>query len=547
MGARGDNKRQVDIKLQQRMVELKVYQCRITMAIATVGLGLVLAPNVIFIEPHRRAIRTLIFMLIVYIPCLLFTFGWLSLTSLRTDIASSVVMFAIVFTTMSMSDDSHFFLLASNRTIIRLCVSLMLLDIRKAVPLNTLVSMTICFKYTSNIGVMHASSLAINHVVGFLIMEFAVFTGVLTVTFLVQYWTEGRIRAMLEAEGARHGMHKLLNTLCDAVLNLGPELRINTPTPQFLHMLGRHHGDNDDKYEEGTAFATHIASESDQLRFHEFMSSSTYRATCCLAGDCLDNVSTEADRGLPAVLHVHLQDAKGSHFPVEIFHACLPDGEHQPGHLLGIRVVGELPLAEAPTHALDGQLQMRPVAQASSRRSPSSRRSSRSSSSWESMMTWKRTPLPELIGISLCVDALDPCLKILECTLRFVADKEGGSDDCVPGFMDWISDKPRAQQFKSLMQSYLNEAANGCSSLRNTVGPLLLQPLALAANGQFHLISNVVEFSIKDPDSDEEEPGHQESECSWPVLIELKQFSRLQQNYTRRLKKPSMYPVAEGE
>lgn len=558
-GERSGGNRPVDVKVQQLMLEFKVNQYHIAMALASFFFCIVLVPTLLFLETTPRLTIVQCFLLLPYIPSLVFTFTSFRLSPRSVDLFCSLCVFFQILRCFVTNGDFTFFSFAGSRVILRVVLSLIFIDIRKMVICNILLSIAVCWQYKSNIIVFHQESLCRDHLIGFLILELTVLSGVVILAVVVQLWIESRLRATLDAECAHHGMHKLLSTLCDAVLRLGPELHVTNSTPQLLHLLGHQQGSYSsiDHTLDGSSFISLIASKSDQRRFQKFISDSRSHMT-----------AAQAEGGPPALIPLHMQDAHGRQIPVEVFHAHLPDAEQRPGHLLGIRLVGELPTVDASDTSPESTLQhVREHASATldlrsglsaalPRRRISSRASSKSSASLESVLTYQQAPLSQIANVSFVVDAFDPKLRISACTVHLVENNE---DTPTYGILDCIPNKAEAQQFLTMLQANLNAHALGFSSDCLEAGPLHLQLPMLTSDNCFHLMSGSVSISLQRPApdgelmpdgeyavSEEHDMFNSEFITSLPVILKLESLSHLERVWTRRLKKPRMSPVIEG-
>merc|ERR1719329_2141876 len=161
-------------------------------------------------------------------------------------------------------------------------------------------------------------------------------------------------------------------------------------------------------------FDQYLASDSDRQRFADFIRDSTV-----------------LHEGLPCALHVHLRDSMGSQFAVELLHACFPDIDDQPCHVIGIREVGDFSAGPATGSGLSTGRQVPAEAlshsalpcsdpaslKAGSKADAVSPISSRSSTSSWSSCSEHLIELPELQEISVRFDALSEGFRILHCSL----------------------------------------------------------------------------------------------------------------------------------
>lgn len=130
---------------------------------------------------------------------------------------------------------------------------------------------------------------------------------------------------------------RLLSALCDAVVTLGPELRISHPAPKLANLLIQNRRDPKDGSRSalvGTNFLDFMV-ETDRERFRDFMA----RAP---------ELESSADPEPAQALNVHLRDSSGLGVQVQLFHSRFRDRDDQVGHLIGICEVGDTVVAETP-------------------------------------------------------------------------------------------------------------------------------------------------------------------------------------------------------
>ncbi|CAE8632678.1 unnamed protein product [Polarella glacialis] len=170
-----------------------------------------------------------------------------------------------------------------------------------------------------------------------------------TLTVLFQVCIESGVDARLEvvcAERSQLSSKKLLSVLCDAVVSLGPDLRIIGSTLKLCHLLMTGFG----KQSKGmnNVLFTDLLAEGDQKRFRDFV----YGWNSLPNADRHMSDTSEScpsGRSAPGSLRVRLRDAGGLWVLVDIVHVTVPDLDDLSGspggHLLGIRdesSVGEL-------------------------------------------------------------------------------------------------------------------------------------------------------------------------------------------------------------
>eukprot|EP00747_Dinoflagellata_sp_TGD_P180097 gnl/TRDRNA2_/TRDRNA2_31989_c0_seq1.p1 gnl/TRDRNA2_/TRDRNA2_31989_c0~~gnl/TRDRNA2_/TRDRNA2_31989_c0_seq1.p1 ORF type:complete len:396 (-),score=43.05 gnl/TRDRNA2_/TRDRNA2_31989_c0_seq1:23-1168(-) len=358
-------------------------------------------------------------------------------------------------------------------------------------------------------------------------------------------WFESWVRAKLKGENAQRSLHKLLSALCDAVLHLGPQFEIMTPAPQLFCVLHQE-GDDIGRTEldscrdfQNKQLTDYIATE-DCSRFYSFISSSMKNASCAVQQD---------DAGLPAALHLHLQDSttSGSRIPVELFHVYLQDTNGHPGHLLGIREVKDwkrsasaFPThrtvsASAPLESPHGGLHM---LQAFTADAPKSSCSSASSSSSASQISVHERG--EISDIAITFDAMSRHLSISSCEVHFSSDESSTSG--LPSLLHWMPEQSRSS-FRISVEEAVNELLNSSqgSDQSEGIGPcalcsLIVQDVHCHAEGarlvrvQEDLLNEVEQEEEKEEEEDENEP-------SFPVILQLQGISQLQRSSRKQRRK----------
>lgn len=226
-------------------------------------------------------------------------------------------------------------LLGGARTLVRMALTFSCFNFKSSIAINLVVSIILIVRYSLEMSMTNSCQ---GLMVRSPIVLFAGFEGVVVLgTSLCSYYfeqlLEERVRAGLEAEGARHAAHKLLSGMCDAITELGPNFRISIATPQLSHLLLPNMS-IDCKALEGSLFTEHIADPGDTERFLAFVSTADALSTAEMsaAASCCPTISQ--------VLHLKLRHAAGPLVPVKLFHCYFPDMDFQPRHLIGICHVG---------------------------------------------------------------------------------------------------------------------------------------------------------------------------------------------------------------
>lgn len=139
-------------------------------------------------------------------------------------------------------------------------------------------------------------------------------------------WAVSRHTLQIKASSqAEVTVRRLLSALCDAVVTLGPDLRISARAPKLANLLlqGR-----STTALEGVLFLDFMAC-SDQDRFKQFLA----RAP--------DHADSRLDPEPAQALNVHLRDSSGITVQVQLFHSHFMDLSDKIGHLIGICEVGD--------------------------------------------------------------------------------------------------------------------------------------------------------------------------------------------------------------
>ncbi|CAE8741892.1 unnamed protein product [Polarella glacialis] len=173
-----------------------------------------------------------------------------------------------------------------------------------------------------------AGSLVANEVAVFIIitMIVATFNG------CIKESVHARVQVLV-AQSCERSSKKLLSVLCEAVVTLGPDLRIAGSCRNLSHMLMAGFGSRSGGLR-GALF-TSLLAQGDRQRFEDFIHGFP------MIDDALsDSSGTSTDSRPPGSLRVHLRDAGGLHFLVDIFHVTIPNSDDtstSASHLIGIK------------------------------------------------------------------------------------------------------------------------------------------------------------------------------------------------------------------
>jgi len=248
-----------------------------------------------------------------------------------------------------------------------------------------------------------------------------------------------RLRAELESVASASeasGVRRLLSVLCDAQVQLGPDLCILGAGRNLGQLLTMSYGSHAARSLDGVAFSNYLV-EADQPRFETFINYSM-----SLAEDWCSGLAVPSPA---ASLQVHMHDSAGVPFEAELFHTYLHDLKGQPAHFIGICE------GSRRDHAVDAQNDIPP-----SRltwplsRSRSSSKSSSSSSSKQSVAL----PYPESIEVGFA--ALSEKLDVSSYSYCFSFSKSSG----LPSLKKALPKDKRAM-FLKWLQDAVNRGLNG--------------------------------------------------------------------------------------
>ncbi|CAE8687319.1 unnamed protein product [Polarella glacialis] len=180
------------------------------------------------------------------------------------------------------------------------------------------------------------------------------FVGIILLASMVEKLLKEKVEVamdVVEMELSLHSKRKLLSVLCDAHVTLGHDFRILGRCTELSHMLMTGFGSHS-KGLEGTEF-TSLMTESDQQRFLDLLAVGAMPDSGLENDDGKTNETSQSSQSsrvassrlkwlaAPAKsIQVHIRDAAGVRFPIELFHIFLPNMHNPsapPGHLIGIR------------------------------------------------------------------------------------------------------------------------------------------------------------------------------------------------------------------
>mmetsp|Transcript_90670 Transcript_90670/g.163650 ORF Transcript_90670/g.163650 Transcript_90670/m.163650 type:complete len:441 (-) Transcript_90670:29-1351(-) len=169
-----------------------------------------------------------------------------------------------------------------------------------------------------------------------LVSELAVFCNIGLVVVTCNGCIKESVHARLQvlvAQSCERSSRRLLSVLCEAVVTLGPDLRIAGSCQNLCHMLMAGFGSRG-KGLTGALFTSFLA-PGDRQRFEDFIHG--WRQIDDTLSDCS---GTSTKYRPPGSLQVHLRDAGGLLFPVDLFHVINPNSDDTSAptsHLIGIK------------------------------------------------------------------------------------------------------------------------------------------------------------------------------------------------------------------
>ncbi|CAE8603574.1 unnamed protein product [Polarella glacialis] len=281
--------------------------------------------------------------------------GVLELTSFNLDVLF-VCCHALSFVSMFfIPSPAQVLLLAPVRSLIRALFALTFVRTKLTVLCNIPISLANLYNLSEASSIFRtAEGPDVNYVVWASTGELVSFVGIILLSSMVEKLFMEKVEVAMDVvnmELSLHSKRKLLSVLCDAHVTLGHDFRILGRCTELSHMLMTGFGFHS-KGLEGTVFTT-LMTEIDQQRFLDMVAVGVMPDSGLEKDDGKSSEtsqSTESSRAAssrrkwssaPAKsIQVHIRDAAGVRFPIELFHTFLPnmhDPSAPPGHLIGIR------------------------------------------------------------------------------------------------------------------------------------------------------------------------------------------------------------------
>ncbi|CAE8613436.1 unnamed protein product [Polarella glacialis] len=184
--------------------------------------------------------------------------------------------------------------------------------------------------------------------------EVLFFVGLILLASMVEKLFKEKVEVAMDVvnmELSLHSKSQLLSVLCDAHVTLGHDFRILGRCTELSHMLMTGFSSHS-KGLEGTVF-TSFMTEIDQQRFLDLVAVGARPDSGLENDDGKSSETSQSTQGsrtassrlkwslAPAKsIQVHIRDAAGVRFPIELFHIFLPNMHNPsapPSHLIGIR------------------------------------------------------------------------------------------------------------------------------------------------------------------------------------------------------------------
>ncbi|CAE8614371.1 unnamed protein product [Polarella glacialis] len=294
-------------------------------------------------------------MLVAYLVTLVSSSNVLELTSFNLDVLF-VCCAALSFVNVCSIPSSTLLLTAPVRCVGRALFAFTFVRPKLTVLLNIPISLAIIYRIREASGILKNpegidpnvyDAIAITN-------EVLSFVEIILLASMVEKLFKEKVEVAMDVvdmELSLHSKKKLLSVLCDAHVTLGHDFRILGRCTELSHMLMTGFGSHS-KGLEGTVF-TSLMTDSDKQRFLDSL------AVGAMPDSGLENddgKSSETSQSSPSSratssrlkwlaapaksIQVHIRDAAGVRFPIELFHIFLPNMHNPsapPGHLIGIR------------------------------------------------------------------------------------------------------------------------------------------------------------------------------------------------------------------
>jgi len=241
------------------------------------------------------------------------------------------------------------------------------------------------------------------------------------------------------SEKQKQGFLHLLNSFCDCLVHLGPNLEIIEPCPNLAAMLFLIDG----KALEGSHFCDFIACEEDRDLFRVAMGNET-------SGD-----------ELAGIVPLHLRDSQSREVQVHVYHTSFYDRDDSRYHIIGIAEAGAWRDVAEPVEEMGLQHRGSTTMERASSVSAGS-----GTEASESKTTLEPVAGSDLGEISVTFDDTAGCT-ILRCTPGFTG-LCGPIDDGAK-LVGWMRDEKKFRED-------VEECANTFYSLQHEFRPLVLRP-----------------------------------------------------------------------
>ncbi|CAE8616296.1 unnamed protein product [Polarella glacialis] len=432
-------------------------------------------------------------MLAIYLLTLLASSRVLELTNFTLDVVGVCIHFVLFVTVFFIPGPPTVLLMAPVRCIARAGFGLIFANTKLSALGNIPISFANIYRLREasrifgTAGGQHPDYFTVA-IVG----ELMCFVGIVALAFIIERLFQEKVEDAMVAvdmEQTLDSKRKLLSVLCDAHVELGHDFRILGRCTELSQMLMTGFGRNS-KGLEGTVFTT-LLTETDKARFQAFVAVSEVHEEDQTDDD---DKSSETSRSTQSSLtrrlssapakslHVHIRDAAGVKFPIELFHVevCnMRNPSEPPGHLIGIREqqgsTHEIStsfqlltsISEVPGAAVGGARAAPGAAEPPARvlsdlglkKATSSRSSQASSGSGSSRGASRVAQLPSIQQIEFQFDGMKDGFPLQQARIYFDSLATPESSGC-PLMKDWLAES-KWPRFCEWVQNAINEGMAG--------------------------------------------------------------------------------------
>ncbi|CAE8642802.1 unnamed protein product [Polarella glacialis] len=433
--------------------------------------------------------------LVCYLVTLVSSSGVLEFTSFNMDVifvcCHAVGFVGIFFIPIS----ATVLLMAPVRCIIRALFAVLFVRTKMTVLCNIPLSLAHIYRISKASSTFTTAAMGMTGEVLFLV-------GLILLASMVEKLFKEKVEVAMDVvnmELSLHSKSQLLSVLCDAHVTLGHDFRILGRCTELSHMLMTGFGSHS-KGLEGTVF-TSLMTEIDQQRFLDLLAVGARPDSGFENDDGKSSETSQSTQGSRAPssrlkwslapaksIQVHIRDAAGVRFPIELFHIFLPNMHNPsapPSHLIGIREepggheistsfqqlgsISEVPPpGRAAAAGTSAGATPRPAEPPTRVLSDLHTASSGSCSSRGSSRTVRPDPadLPSIQRVEFQFDGMADGFPLLQARIFFDSRAATESSTCA-SMNDWLMESMRPR-FREWVQHTINE---GMAGRRDTFTP----------------------------------------------------------------------------